>query len=980
MNKIQNLLIAGATGLALLSSCKDEAKVTEPAAFVDPFIGTDAHGHTYPGATLPFGMVQLNPNTRLGGWDGASGYHFSDSIIYGFAHTALNGTGVGDYGDILLMPVVGDISFINEDYKSPFKKSSEHAQAGYYSVFLDKPGVLAELTATTRVGYHKYTFPESKQANIIIDLEHRDKVTDSWIEIVSDTEICGLRRSTNWANDMVWYFSMKFSKPFARQGIAVDNKLQEGIAKAQGTNIKAFVGFETAKDEVIEVKVALSAVDVDGALKNLNAELPGWGFEDTRKKAFDTWNKELSRIIVKGGTDDQKKVYYTALYHTFVQPNTFNDVDGRYRGIDKNIHITDGFTNYTVFSLWDTYRAWHPLMTILDTARSNDFVKVMLNMYDKGGLLPIWELAANETYCMIGNHAISVIADAYMKGIRDYDADKALEAMIHSATQNHHGLDVYQKYGHIPGDMEHESISKTLEYAYNDWCIAQVAKAIGNDSIYNVFIQRAQYYKNIFDPSTGFMRPKLNGSWLNPFNPTFIDWHFTEANSWQYSFYVPQDVTGLYQLHGGKENMLHKLDELFETTAPVSGRDVKDITGLIGQYVHGNEPSHHAAYLFNFVNQPWKTQQWVRKIMDELYTSKPDGLCGNEDCGQMSAWLVISAMGFYPVAPGSSQYVIGTPWFPEMEINLQNGKVFKITADKVSPKNKYIQNLQLNGTDYPYSYISHENIMKGGHLHFVMGSQPNISWGSDDAHIPVTKIDETLILPVPVIIAAEKHIKDSLMVEIASVSKDAELFYTLDGSIPSRESLKYQSPISLTKTTTLNAVAFKEGVGYSFPVKSEFIKIDVNRKVDIKNPYSQSYHGGGPEALIDGIRGAKNWRLGGWQGYQGTDFEATIDLGKVQSISYVAAGFTQDIRSWIWMPKDVTFWISNDNSDFKQIAFIKNPIAADDYEMYIKDLSAKVKATGRYVRIKATNFGTIPQWHLGAGGQAYIFVDEVVIE
>ncbi|NLF41787.1 MAG: glycoside hydrolase family 92 protein, partial [Bacteroidales bacterium] len=769
-------------------------------------------------------------------------------------------------------------------------------------------------------------------------------------------------------------------KPFARQGIALDNKLQEGIAKAQGTNIKAFVGFETTKDEVIEVKVALSAVDIDGALKNLNAELPGWGFEDTRKKAFETWNKELSRIIVKGGSEDQKKVYYTALYHTFVQPNTFNDVDGRYRGIDKNIHTTDCFTNYTVFSLWDTYRAWHPLMTILDTARSNDFVKVMLNMYDKGGLLPIWELAANETYCMIGNHAISVIADAYMKGIRNYDAEKALEAMIHSATQNHHGLDVYQKYGHIPGDMEHESISKTLEYAYNDWCIAQVAKAMGKDSIYNVFIQRAQYYKNIFDPSTGFMRPKLNGSWLDPFNPTVIDWHFTEANSWQYSFYVPQDITGLYQLHGGKENMLHKLDELFETTAPVSGRDVKDITGLIGQYVHGNEPSHHAAYLFNFVNQPWKTQQWVRKIMDELYTSKPDGLCGNEDCGQMSAWLVISAMGFYPVAPGSSQYVIGTPWFPEMEINLQNGKVFKITADKVSAKNKYIQSIQLNAADYPYSYIRHEDIMKGGHLHFVMGSQPNTSWGSDDAHIPVTKIDETLILSVPVIIAAEKHIKDSLMVEIASVSKDAELFYTLDGSIPSHESLKYQSPISLTKTTTLNAVAFKEGVGYSFPVKSEFIKIDVNRKVDIKNPYSQSYHGGGPEALIDGIRGAKNWRLGGWQGYQGTDFEATIDLGKVQSISYVAAGFTQDIRSWIWMPKDVTFWISNDNIDFKQIAFIKNPISADDYEMYIKDLSAKVKAKGRYVRIKATNFGTIPQWHLGAGGQAYIFVDEVVIE
>lgn len=981
MNRLKYLILTGLVGMTLLNSCKKTADETlQPASYVNSFIGTDAHGHTFPGATVPFGMVQLSPDTRLGGWDGASGYHYSDSVIYGFTHTALNGTGVGDYGDILVMPVVGEPTFINDEYLSPFKKENERAQAGYYRVFLDKPGVLAEMTASTRVGYHRYTFPKTENANFIIDLEHRDKVTESWIEFVSDTEIRGLRRSTNWANDMVWYFHMEFSKPFVRKGIALDNKLQDGLMKVEGLNVKAFVGFETAENEVVEVKVALSAVDAEGAFKNLKAEIPGWGFEQTRQNAFDAWNKELSRIKVKGGSKEQNIVFYTDLYHAFVQPNTFMDVDNRYRGIDKKVHIAEGFTNYTVFSLWDTYRTWHPLMTILEQERTNDFVKVMLNMYEKGGLLPIWELAANETYCMIGNHAISVIADAYMKGIRDYDADKALKAMIHSATREHFGLGSYQKYGHIPGDREHESVSKTLEYAYNDWCIAQMAKAMGQQEVYAEYIKRAQFYKNIFDPSTGFMRPRINGGWLTPFDPTTVDWHFTEANAWQYSFYVPQDVTGFYQLHGGKENLQKKMDELFETSSEITGRDMKDITGLIGQYVQGNEPSHHMAYLYNYVNQPWKTQQRVRQIMDELYTHKPDGLSGNEDCGQMSAWMVMSAMGFYPVTPGMPEYIIGTPWFPEMDIMLENGNTFKVTANKVSAKNKYIQSAKLNGAEYPYSYIRHEDIMKGGHLYFEMGSKPNKNWGSKDEHIPVSSIQDELLLPVPFIESAEKLIRDKMEVKIGTVVSGCDVYYTLDGSKPSRLSSKYEGSIVLDKSTVLTAVAFNETLGYSFPVMAEFVKIDINRKVSLTYPYSPNYHGGGPEALIDGVRGPENWRLGGWQGYQGTDFEAVIDLGKVMPISFLSAGFVQEIRSWIWMPKDVTFLVSNDGNDFKQVAYIKNTIADDDYTVYLKDLSAKVKTSARYVKVKATNYGTIPQWHLGAGGQAYIFIDEVIIE
>lgn len=963
-----------------ITACQKTGDNTSPASWIDPFIGTDAHGHTYPGATTPFGMVQLSPQTRLDGWDGASGYHFTDSILYGFAHTALNGTGVGDYGDILLMPVAGEPVFDKALYNSPFQKENEYAEAGYYRVKLDKPGVLAEMTTTTRVGYHRYTFPESDAANIIIDLFHRDQVVDSWIEIVSETEIRGMRRSTNWAKDMVWYFHMEFSKPFERSGIAVNDILNEGLTSAQGNNIKAFVGFSTTENEAIEVKVALSAVDAEGALKNLKAELPDWNFESVKKAAFESWNQEVGKISVKGGSIDQKKVFYTAMYHAFLQPNIYMDIDGRYRGMDREIHQAEGFTNYTVFSLWDTYRAWHPLMTIIEQERSKDFVLTMLNMYEKGGLLPIWELAGNETYCMIGNHSISVIADAWMKGIRGFDGNKALDAMIHSATRSHFGLDVYQQNGYIPGDMEHESISKTLEYAYNDWCIAMMAHDLGRNDVYRKYLRRAQSWKNIFDPETGFMRPRLNGCWLTPFDPSAVDWHFTEANAWHYSFYVPQDISGFIEYHGGKENLNKKMDELFATDVEVGGRDMKDITGLIGQYAQGNEPSHHMAYLYNFVNQPWKTQARVRQIMDELYTAHPDGLSGNEDCGQMSAWLIMSAMGFYPVTPGQTDYIIGTPWFPETEIRLENGNTFKVTAKNVSKENYYIQSAKLNGKPYNKSFLSHEDIMRGGHLHFEMGKNPHKQWGSNDEDIPTTKIGEELILPVPYFESEDSKIRDKMEVKISTIIPDCEIYYTLDGSVPNKQSMRYTEPLQIETTTTITAAAWKEEFGFSNAVKSRYVKIDLTRTVDIKSKWHPNYHGGGPEALIDGLRGAKNWRLGGWQGYWGTDFEAVVDLGKKQQIRNLSAGFVQEIRSWIWMPKDVSFSVSDDGISFKDVIKIQNTISDSDYELSLQDLGSKVNTSGRFVKVKATNFGKIPAWHLGAGGDAYIFIDEIIIE
>lgn len=980
--RLQQSLLLLAASIVSITSCqtqlRENTQKQEAAVFVDPFIGTDKHGHTFPGASVPFGMVQLSPQTRLSGWDGCSGYHYSDTIIYGFAHTALNGTGCSDYGDILITPASQPI-FENHNYCSQFDKDSETAQPGYYSVFLKKHSTLVELTATQRVGYHKYTFQNKDKAGCIIDLTHRDKVLDSRIEVVGNNQLRGMRRSTNWAKDMVWYFHITFSKPFKKVVFAKENSEVKNTDKLQGNNIKAYLQFDNNEGEALEIKVSLSAVDEAGAFKNMQVELPDWDFQKTKQQAYDQWNSKLEKIQVSSNDQKQLTAFYSALYRIYLQPNVYQDIDGRYRGIDKNIGMASDFTNYTVFSLWDTYRTFHPLMTIIEPKITADFVNTMLNMHSLGGLLPIWELAANETYCMIGNHAISVIADAYAKGINGFDSEKALKAMINSAEQDHYGLDIYRKFGYIPGDKEHESVSKTLEYAYNDWCIATMAQQMGKNDIYQKYIKRSQFYKNILDRESKFMRPKLNGSWLTPFDPTTVDWHFTEANSWQYSFYVPHDITGFYTMLGGKEILINQLDNLFSTSLKISGRDLKDISGLIGQYAHGNEPSHHIAYLYTFANQPWKTQRYVRKIMDDFYTPTADGIIGNEDCGQMSAWLVMSAMGFYPVTPGNDQYIIGAPWLPEVKINLENGKVFKITATNVSNKNIYINSAKLNGKKYSKSYIKHSDIIKGGHLEFDMSDTPNKQWGTSDNDIPTTHVTDEIIVPVPIISYVEPRIRDSIKVDIIKAMPDCRVFYTLDGTKPDTNSTEYTTPLTLKQSTILKAVAYSNTYGYSYISEAKFTKIDIDKKINILTQWSKSYHAGGAEALIDGIRGSQNWRLGGWQGYQGTDFEAIIDLEKTKQIHAVSIGFIQDISAWIWMPEEVTFYTSDNGQNFKKNRTIKNNIPDDDYTIKTQNIEAKLNVETRYIKVKAVNKGIIPSWHLGSGGQSFIFIDEITI-
>ncbi|MBT3208493.1 MAG: glycoside hydrolase family 92 protein [Bacteroidetes bacterium] len=979
--------------LSLFISCSSPNKSAEIEKFsVNPFIGTGGHGHTYPGVCSPFGMVQLSPDTRLDGWDGCSAYHYSDSVVYGFSHTHLSGTGCSDYGDILLMPTTGKPSLNNEDYASKFSHKNEKATAGYYSTKLNDYGIIVELTATQRAGFHKYTFPESEKSNIIIDLDHRDKVLDAEIEILSDTEIAGKRISRAWANEQHVYFVAKFSKAFTNSGISIDEEISAEAKKAEGKNLKAFVSFSTKENEEVLLKIGLSAVSVENARKNLDAEIPEWNFEKIKTQVKSIWGKELGKIIVEGGTQNQQTVFYTALYHSMLAPNIFMDINGQYRGRDLNIHQAKNFENYTVFSLWDTYRATHPLFTIIDQKRTNDFIQTFIKQYEQGGMLPVWELSANETGCMIGYHSIPVIADAFMKGIKDYDVEKAFEAMINSAEQDHLGLEFYKEKGYIPGNKEGESVSKTLEYAYDDWCIAKMAKELGKEDIYIRYIERAQSYKNIFDASTGFMRAKHNECWKTPFEPREVDFNFTEANSWQYSFYVPQDISGLIKYHGGKQKLEAKLDELFSANSETTGREQSDITGLIGQYAHGNEPSHHMAYLYNYLNSPWKTQKIVRQIMDEMYTAKPDGLCGNEDCGQMSSWYVLSAMGFYPVTPASNIYAIGTPIFPVAKINLENGKQFIIKANNVSNKKIYIQSAKLNGKDFTKTYISHFQIMEGGELVFEMGAEANKNWGSLDADIPVAAINEHLIMPLP-FAKAEKTFSETTELLLGSITEAAKIYFTLDGSEPNLNSQVFIEKIILTETTTLKAFAHHEKLGKSKDIEAKFFKIRKDRKVsyllndkpiDEKSetrPYSTQYTGGGDLCLIDQIRGSSDFKTGEWQGFHEIDVNVVVDLSMKQKIKTVGIGCLQDIKSWIFMPIEIQVFTSNDGIKYSYLTSIKNDVNQKTEGGITKDFTANVNTEARFIKVVAKNMGMCPEWHIGYehNGKGWIFVDEIIV-
>jgi len=949
-----------------------------PFELVNPFIGTGGHGHTYPGATLPFGMVQLSPDTRLEGWDGCSGYHYSDSIIYGFSHTHLSGTGVSDYGDVLVMPTQGKVQFDNgyksgadKGYASWFKKETEKASPGYYEVKLAENDIDVRLTTTERVGIHEYTFNKEGDGNVIIDLEHRDKLISSGLSFKGKNIVEGFRISNVWAKEQHLYFVLETSKDF----IDYELNAQADINRAGST--KVALKFDLKQGEKVVIKVGISAVSIEGARKNLEAEAPHWDFEKYKDEAKTKWEKALNKIEVKGTKEDNLTIFYSALYHTMIAPNVFSDVTGEYRGMDMQIHKTDNTEVYTIFSLWDTFRAAHPLYTIIEQDKTNAFINTFLAHYHQGGRLPVWELAGNETDCMIGYHAVSVIADAYIKGIRGYDTEKALEAMQHSASLNHLGLSAYKAKGYIGSGDEAESVSKTLEYAYDDWCIAIMAKDMGKQEVYSNYIQRAQNYKNLFNPITGFMQSKMNGTWSSGFNPAEVNFNFTEANSWQYSMFAPQDISGLIKLYGGEDKFEQKLDDLFSTNMELSGRHQVDITGLIGQYAHGNEPSHHMAYLYNYIGKPWKTQQKVNQILNEQYQNKPDGLSGNEDCGQMSAWYVLSAMGFYSVTPGLNYYTIGTPHFNESTIHLENGNKFQILAKNLTESNIYIQSAMLNGKKYTKSFLNHQDIMNGGELVFEMGKKPNLSWGNGIDNIPKSEIDEKYqITCVPYFVSTAQVFTDSLKIEMKALNNDDEVFYKTS----STDFIKYENPVVIKESTDFTAYAVNKE-NKSFEVQSSYKKIKGGRTIELKTGYSNQYNAGGNNALINSLKGSNNYRTGNWQGYN-NDVIAIVDLGKIEEVGLISLGALQDIQSWIFYPKTVKISVSLDNKTFKPLTNLKNDFPDNKYGAFTKEYTYKTlkKISARYVKVEAENYGLCPDWHLGHGGQTMLFVDEILVE
>lgn len=946
--------------LFALASLNANAQYTQ---YVNPFTGTDFHGHTFPGACLPFGMVQLSPDTRIDTWDGCSGYHYSDSLLYGFSHTHLSGTGCSDYGDILLMPVHG-LARVPVDrtcYASPFCHEREAASPGYYEVFLDKWRVNVRLTAGLRSGFHQYGYPPRVQPQVLLDLNHRDEVLSSHIETCGPRSLRGYRRSRAWARDQIVYFYIQFSRDMTSFSLA--------------DSTQALIGFDASAKNILQARVGISPVSEENARANLLADMHSWNFERQRKHADAAWNAYLGLIEVESENLEDIKTFYTALYHTAMAPNLFSDVNGDYRDMQRRKAVAEGYEHYTVFSLWDTYRTLHPLFTLIQQQRTRHFMQTLLaDALAADKKLPVWELSCNETDCMIGFHSVSVLADALTKGIGGVDVNKALDCALSSSEKPEYGIPFFNENGFIPAEKEHESVSKTLEYAYDNWCIAQMAVMAGRPEVYKTCMERAQYYKNIFDGGTGFMRPKMYGRWLPDFDPAQVNNHFTEANSWQYSFYVPQDIETHMKLMGGEAAYIARLDTFFTTTSRVTGRQQADITGLVGQYAHGNEPSQQAAYLYAYAGAPYKTQARVREILNTLYSARPDGLCGNDDCGQMSAWYVMSAMGLYPVCPGNPQYVLTSPLFDRIRIALENGREILITRD--SP-HVYVQNLTLNGAPYNRSYIDHQTLMRGARLHYTLGPEPDVLWASRPAERPRSRIEVRPIVENPWFAIDSVLFLRSAQVSLHSRGERDALFVAVDEEPFSL----YTRPFSIDRSARLRAYAQNPDGRRSFVVESRVTKLREGYKVRLLSRYNPQYDAGGPRGLVDGRRGLVNFRLGGWQGYQESDFEAIVDLGEIRRIHRVGAGFLQDVRSWIWLPLSVSFAVSDDGRDFRELGTAGHTVDERDYTPQILDLQLQnIDVAARYVKVKALRYGTIPSWHLGAGGEGFIFIDEIWAE
>lgn len=945
--------------------------------WVNPFIGTGGTGHTFPAATYPFGMVQVGPDTRIdGSWEGCSGYAYDDKTIYGFSHTHLSGTGCSDYGDIMLMPYVGSIPKIWEKgfYKSTFAHSSEKAEPGYYSVKLDKNQVRCEMAATQHGALHKYQYLGNRvddTVRVVLDLSHRDKLLASHVAAKGAYAFTGYRTSQAWAEKQTVYFYLEADKPI----------LAYSFIKQEDMISCVVLSFVMKASEALSIKVGISAVNESGAENNVLSEIKDFDITAIRSQTKEAWNKELSKISITDNSPQNKTNFYTAFYHTMIHPNVFSDVDGRYRGHDGNIHQMTNGKYYTVFSLWDTFRALHPLHTLINRERTKDFIATFLLQYQQGGRLPMWELWCNETDCMIGYHAVPVLADAMAKGI-PMNVPLALKAAVANATYNERSVPTYAQKGYLEINDENESVAKTLEYAYDDWCVALLADAVDDAKTRNVFLERSTAWMNMVDPETKLMRPRVNGGRLTPFDPREVNNHYTEGNAWQYSFFVPHDIYGLIEAMGGDKKFESLLDLLFSAPTQTTGRTQVDITGLIGQYAHGNEPSHHMAYLYDFVGKPEKTAKLVHKILTELYHPTPDGLPGNEDCGQMSAWYIFSSLGFYPVTPGSNYYAIGFPLFKESSVKLENGETFTIKAEGNTKGNYYIQRLELNGKPLNRLWITFDEVMEGGTLFMQFGATPSAAFSAKNTDRFPTIFKPTIFSAAPEISAPSGPFKEQVQIAIKPADSISTLLYTTDGTNPKMNGRLYVSPFTIRSETWVRAVSKAPSGYYSAEAMAHFAPYPhPERKVKLNSSYDLQYSAGGPEGLIDGIRGSENWRKGDWQGYQNTDFSAEIDLGKTANISHTEIGFIQDFRSWILLPRTVTVEYLDENRVLINRFEKKIDVQDREGKVFLFPVTFNERLSDvKYVRVSATNYGKLPAWHPGAGSPAFIFVDEIVVE
>lgn len=821
--KIKRIALYGCCAV-LLACSGNKQGLTK---YVNPFIGTEGAGHTYPGATLPFGMVQLSPDTRADDWSACSGYQFIDSTLYGFSHTHLSGTGGSDLADILFLPLSGnlDVSFLQEQKQVPMIKSEEKASAGYYSVKLGN-GVKAELTATPRCGVHRYTYPAGQGQSVLIDLTHflkEETIHKLELKQTSDNEIQGMRFTSGWTDNQPVYFVARFSAPITKFNGWKDKQLTNA-KELSGTDIKAIVEF-AADETPLEIVVGISATGYEGAIKNINAEMSSPDFDKALTMAEKSWNNELGRIEIKGASEAEMRVFYTALYHSMMCPNLFSDVDNRYLGMDGQIH--DGKTaHYTTFSLWDTFRAVHPLYSLIYPEFNSAMMQSLIEKGQQFGRLPKWELWGSDTDCMIGFHAISVLGEAIVKDLGGFDYEEAYQLCKKTMQSGRDQFPLYEKYGYIPcNEVGKKSVSKTVEYAYNDWCMAQMAKKLGHEEDYQFYLKRAESYRNLLDGETGFFRGRMNnGQFMAGFHGSYMDDNFTEATPWQYRHFAPHDAKGLLNLLGGRDSLARSLDALFSADTAILGKRLPDVTGRLGQYAHGNEPSHGTAFLYAYSSEPWQTSALTKKIISCFYQDETTGLCGNDDCGQMSAWYIFASIGMYPMCPASDEFILTAPIFEESVLNLTNGKKFiiKVKGDRNDP---YINKVTLNGQEIDRNYIKYAEIMKGGEMVYELSKTPNKTRGVKDEVMPGSMTAQ-FKASTPFTTSKIKLFPKECSLELQVRNPNAKIYYTLDGSEPNEQSSLYTAPVNLNESATIKAVAYADGMEKSDIMTAEATKAD----------------------------------------------------------------------------------------------------------------------------------------------------------